>query len=289
MSAVAVVGLGAMGGRIARRLLAAGHDVAVWNRTRERMAALAELGATPTESPAAAARRADAVITMVSDPAALRAVAEGPEGVVAGARDSATVIEMSTVGPAAVARLADALAGRAGLLDAPVLGSLTEAESGSLRIFVGGPESLVERWTPLLESLGSPVHAGPLGAGAAAKLVANGTLFGTLALLGEALALADRLGLSRAAAYDVLAGTPVAAQAERRRGAIETGEYPARFSLSLARKDADLIGEAAAASGAELRLAAAARSWLADAESAGWGDRDYAAVLAHILAAREPS
>jgi 3-hydroxyisobutyrate dehydrogenase-like beta-hydroxyacid dehydrogenase len=289
MSAVAVVGLGAMGGRIARRLLAAGHDVAVWNRTRERMAALAELGATPMESPAAAARRADAVITMVSDPAALRAVAEGPEGVVAGARDSATVIEMSTVGPAAVARLADALAGRAGLLDAPVLGSLTEAESGSLRIFVGGPESLVERWTPLLESLGSPLHAGPLGAGAAAKLVANGTLFGTLALLGEALALADRLGLSRAAAYDVLAGTPVAAQAERRRGAIETGEYPARFSLSLARKDADLIGEAAAASGAELRLGAAARSWLADAESAGWGDRDYAAVLAHILAAREPS
>ncbi len=289
MSAVAVVGLGAMGGRIARRLLAAGHDVAVWNRTRERMAALAKLGATPTESPADAARRADAVITMVSGPAALRAVAEGPEGIVAGARESATVIEMSTVGPAAVARLADALAGRAGLLDAPVLGSLAEAESGSLRIFVGGPESLVERWTPLLESLGSPLHAGPLGAGAAAKLVANGTLFGTLALLGEALALADRLGLSRVAAYDVLAGTPVAAQAERRRGAIETGEYPARFSLSLARKDADLIGEAAAASGAELRLAAAARSWLADAESAGWGDRDYAAVLAHILAAREPS
>jgi 3-hydroxyisobutyrate dehydrogenase-like beta-hydroxyacid dehydrogenase len=289
MSAVAVVGLGAMGGRIARRLLAAGHDVAVWNRTRERAAELVELGATPAESPADAARRADAIITMVSDPAALRAVTEGPDGVAAGARGSGTVIEMSTVGPAAVAQLADALAGRAGLLDAPVLGSLAEAESGSLTIFVGGPEPLVERWTPLLSSLGSPAHAGPLGAGAAAKLIANSTLFGTLALLGEALALADRLGLSRVAAYDVLAATPLAGQAERRRDAIETGDYPARFSLSLARKDADLIGEAAAASGTELRLAAAARSWLADAESGGWGDRDYAAVVAHILAAREPS
>ena len=278
-----------MGGRIARRLLAAGHDVAVWNRTPERMSALVELGAAPAGSPADAARRADAVITMVSDPAALRAVTEGPDGVAAGARASGTVIEMSTVGPAAVSQLADALAGGAALLDAPVLGSLAEAASGSLRIFVGGPDSLVERWTPLLSVLGSPIHVGALGAGAAAKLVANGTLFGTLGLLGEALALADRLGLSRAAAYGVLAATPIAAQAERRRDAIETGEYPVRFSLSLARKDADLMAEAAAASGTELRLAAAARSWLAEAERASGGDRDYVAVIAHILAAREPS
>jgi 3-hydroxyisobutyrate dehydrogenase-like beta-hydroxyacid dehydrogenase len=278
-----------MGGRIARRLLAAGHEVAVWNRTPERMSALVELGAAPAGSPADAARRADAVITMVSDPAALRAVTEGPDGVAAGARASGTVIEMSTVGPAAVSQLADALAGGAALLDAPVLGSLAEAASGSLRIFVGGPDSLVERWTPLLSVLGSPIHVGALGAGAAAKLVANGTLFGTLGLLGEALALADRLGLSRAAAYGVLAATPIAAQAERRRDAIETGEYPVRFSLSLARKDADLMAEAAAASGTELRLAAAARSWLADSERASGGDRDYAAVIAHILAAREPS
>ncbi len=277
-----------MGGRIARRLLAAGHDVAVWNRTPERMSELVELGAAPAGSPADAARRADAVITMVSDPAALRAVTEGPDGVVAGARASGTVIEMSTVGPAAVSQLADALRGGAGLLDAPVLGSLAETESGSLKIFVGGPDSLVERWTPLLSSLGSPIHVGALGAGAAAKLVANGTLFGTLALLGEALALADRLGLSRDAAYDVLAVTPIAAQAERRRDSIEAGEYPVRFSLSLACKDAALMAEAAAVSGTELRLAAAARSWLADAETAGWGDRDYAAVVAHILAAREP-
>lgn len=283
MSRVAVIGLGGMGSRIARRFLDAGHDVVVWNRSPARADALVELGASEAATPAEAAGRAEAVVTMLSDPAALAEVSEGPSGIAAGAGASTTVLEMSTVGPAAVARLASALGPDTGLLDTPVLGSLTEAESGSLRIFVGGPEALVERWTPLLSALGSPRHVGPLGAGAAAKLVANTTLFGTLGLLGEALALADGLGLSRAAAFDVLAGTPLAAQAERRRAAIESGEFPARFSLALARKDADLIAAAAAEAGVDLRLAEAARARLADAEAAGLGERDYSALLEWIL------
>jgi 3-hydroxyisobutyrate dehydrogenase-like beta-hydroxyacid dehydrogenase len=283
MGTVAVLGLGGMGSRIAQRFLDAGHDVVLWNRTSERMARLEGLGAVPAASPADAAGRADVVVTMVSDPAALRAVSGGPAGVAAGITGATTLVEMSTVGPAAISRLASALPPGTGLLDAPVLGSFAEAESGSLRIFVGGPASLVERWTPLLSALGSPVHVGPLGAGAAAKLVANSTLFGALGILGEALALADGLGLSRDATFEVLAATPLAAQAERRRGQIETGEYPTRFTLSLARKDVDLILEAAASTGVDLRLVAAARTWLAEAEDAGWGDRDYAAVLARIL------
>jgi 3-hydroxyisobutyrate dehydrogenase/2-hydroxy-3-oxopropionate reductase len=283
MSTVAVVGLGAMGARIARRLLDDGYDVVVWNRTVEKAADLVQHGAASAASPADAARRADAVLTMVSDPAALRAVTEGPSGVAAGVGGSVTVIEMSTVGPAAVARLMSLLPAGAALLDAPVLGSLAEAESGSLRFFVGGSAPLVEQWMPLLSVLGTPVHAGPLGAGASAKLVANATLFGALGVLGEALALADGLGLSRETAFEVLAATPMAAQAERRREQIDTAEYPARFSLSLARKDADLIVEAAASSGVDLRLVSAARTWLADAEDVGWGDRDYAAVIARIL------
>jgi 3-hydroxyisobutyrate dehydrogenase/2-hydroxy-3-oxopropionate reductase len=286
MTSVAVIGLGAMGGRIARRLLGGDHEVVVWNRTAAKAAQLAELGAIPAASPAEAARRAEAVITMVSNPSALHAVTEGPVGVVAGAAASATIIEMSTVGPAAVARLASLLPREVGLIDAPVLGSISEAESGSLRIFVGGPASLFERWTPLLSMLGSPLHVGPLGAGAAAKLVANLTLFGTLGVLGEALALARGLGLSPDAAFEILAATPLAAQAERRRHSIETGDYPPRFPLSLAHKDADLIAGAAAVSGVDLRLAIAARAWLADADDAGLGDLDYAAVLARILGSR---
>jgi 3-hydroxyisobutyrate dehydrogenase-like beta-hydroxyacid dehydrogenase len=271
---------------MARRLLDAGHLVLVWNRSADRISALTDLGAVAAESPAEAARRAEVVITMVSDPPALRAVTEGPIGLAKGAGDSVTVIEMSTVGPDAVSRLASALPKGTGLLDAPVLGSLAEAESGSLRIFVGGPAPLVDRWAPVLTALGSPVHVGPVGAGAAAKLVANTTLFGVLSLLGEALALAKGLGLSRDAALEVLAATPLAAQAERRRPSIETGDYPARFSLSLGRKDADLIIDAATASGVELRIGAAAQTWLTEADDAGWGDRDYSAVLAWILGNR---
>jgi 3-hydroxyisobutyrate dehydrogenase/2-hydroxy-3-oxopropionate reductase len=280
MRAIAVVGLGAMGSRIAQRLLSAGHEIIVWNRTPAKLAQIIDLGATAAGSPADAARRAEVLITMVSDPAALRAVSEGDESIAAGADATLTVIEMSTVGPAGVARLASVLPAGTPLLDAPVLGSLGKAEAGSLTIFVGGPVALVEQAEPLLSSLGSVLHVGPLGAGQAAKLVANATLFSTLATLGEAIALAHALGLSKSTVYELLAATPLAGQAQRRRDAIERGDYPSRFPLALARKDAELIAEAAAAAGVDLRLIKAARTWLADAEAAGSGDRDYTALLA---------
>lgn len=283
VTTVAVIGLGAMGGRFVRRFLAAGHEVIVWNRTPEKAAELVELGAASAASSADAARRAEAVITMVADPAALRAVTEGPAGIAAGADESSTVIEMSTVGPDTVRWLASALPPESGLLDAPVLGSLSEAEAGKLQVFVGGPAPLAERWTPLLSALGSPVHVGPLGAGASAKLVANATLFGTLSLLGEVVAFADGLGLSRDVTFDVLAATPLAGPAERRRPSIEEGGYPLRFTLALARKDAELITDAARTAGVDIRLLEAARHWLADAEEAGFGDRDYSTVLARII------
>jgi 3-hydroxyisobutyrate dehydrogenase-like beta-hydroxyacid dehydrogenase len=269
---VAVVGLGAMGSRIAARLLDAGYDVIVWNRTAEKAKPLVDKGATLADSPADAAAQAEAVIVMVADPAALDSVTADLAGV--------TVIQMSTVSPAAVARLASRLPD---LLDAPVLGSISEVESGTLKIFVGGPEPLVEKWMPLLSLLGQPMHVGPVGAGTAAKLVANTTLVGLIGLLGEALALGEGLGLAREVVFDVLAQTALAQQAERRRPAVEAGDYPPRFALYLARKDAALIVEAAEAAGVDLRLVPAARSWLADAEAAGRGGDDYSAVLAEIL------
>jgi 3-hydroxyisobutyrate dehydrogenase-like beta-hydroxyacid dehydrogenase len=261
---VAVIGLGAMGSRIARRLLEAGHDVVVWNRTKNKAEGFPRI----SDTPAAAARDADVTITMVANPEALREVTKGIEPKV--------LIEMSTVGPAAIQELAKTVPK---LLDAPVLGSRSEAEQGTLHVFVGGPRELFEQHEPLLATLGTVHHVGELGAGASAKLVANSTLFGTIAMLGEALRLADRLGLSREAAFEVLAATPIAAQAERRRAALEANDYPPRFPLSLARKDADLVTAAAP----ELRLAQAAGSWLADADDASWGDRDYSSLLAWVL------
>ncbi len=272
---VAVVGLGAMGSRIAGRLLDAGYDVVVWNRTAEKAKPLVERGASLAASPADAAARAEALITMVTDPAALDSVTRDLAGV--------TVIQMSTVGPAAVARLASTLPE---LLDAPVLGSIGEAASGALKIFVGGPELLVEKWTPLLSVLGQPMHVGPVGAGSAAKLVANATLVGLIGLLGESLALGEGLGLPSDVVFDILATTALAQQAERRRAAVESGDYPPRFALSLARKDAELIVEAAADARVDLRLVPAARSWLAEAEAAGLGGADYSAVLAQILSTK---
>jgi 3-hydroxyisobutyrate dehydrogenase-like beta-hydroxyacid dehydrogenase len=264
---LAVIGLGAMGSRIARRLLDAGHDVVVWNRTRSKAEGFPQIA----DSPGEATRNVDAAITMVANSQALREVT----------RDIAppTLIEMSTVGPAAIHELRAALPTEVELLDAPVLGSRSEAESGTLHVFVGATPELYERWAPLLTALGTPHHVGELGAGASAKLVANSTLFGAIGVLAEALRLADRLGLSRDAAFEVLAATPIAGQAERRREALETNNYSPRFPLSLAHKDAELVTQAAP----DLRLAQAARSWLADADEASWGERDYSALLAWVL------
>jgi 3-hydroxyisobutyrate dehydrogenase-like beta-hydroxyacid dehydrogenase len=285
VSTVAVIGLGAMGGRFARRFLAAGHDVVVWNRTTEKAAELVELGAASVESPADAARRAEAVITIVADPAALRAVTEGPDGIAAGADGSTTVIEMSTVGLGAVRGLATALPPETGLLDAPVLGSLSEAESGTLLVFLGGPHRLAKRWIPLLEALGSVLIAGPLGAGASAKLVANATLVGSLTLLGETIALAEHLGLGRKLTMNLLSSTPLSLASERRRAQLESGEFPLRFRLALARKDAELIQKAAVAAGVDARVLAAAATWFAEADDAGLGDQDYSTILARIIEA----
>jgi len=284
VSSVAVLGLGAMGSRVAHRLVETGHDVVVWNRSAEKAHDLVAAGATGVETPAEAARQAQTVITMVADPPALAAVTEGQGGLAAGSDDSTTVINMSTVGPAAVERLAAVLPSGTALLDAPVLGSLPEAESGTLTIFVGGDEAEVERTAPILRVLGSPIHVGKVGAGSAAKLVANFTLFGVLGIIGEALVAADALGLSRESTFDVLAATPIAAQAERRRPAIESVEYPPRFALSLARKDVELL--TAAVARLDLRVLEAARSWLVDADTAGRGREDYAAVLAQIMGAQ---
>ena len=283
MTQVAVIGLGAMGGRFARRFLDARHEVIVWNRTPEKAAELVELGAVAAESPADATRRAEVVVTVVADPAALRAVTEGPDGIAAGADGSTTVIEMSTVGPIAIRWLSSALPPDTGLLDAPVLGSLSEAEDGTLLVFAGGPHRLVKRWMPLFADLGSVLVAGPLGSGAGAKLVANATLVGTIALLGETIALADRMGLSREVSMEILASTPLSLAAKRRRDQLETGEFPLRFRLALARKDAELIHETAAAAGVNARVLAAAAEWFAEAEEAGLGDEDYSTVLSRII------
>ena len=283
MASVAVIGLGAMGRAIASRLLGTGHEVVVWNRSAGPADALVAEGAVAASSPADAAGRVDFVITMVSHHGALRAVAAGPDGILAGATPGTTMLQMATVGPAALSRLAERMPEGVELVDCPVLGSISEAESGTLSVFVGGDHRRAEA---VLSSLGRIVPVGPVGAGSAAKLVANSTLFGVLGVLGEAIALGDGLGLPREATFEVLAASPLGAQAERRRGPLEAGEVPLRFGLALALKDARLVVEAAEAAGVSLPMAEAAKGWLSRAVADGRGDDDYSALLAHI--ARQP-
>jgi 3-hydroxyisobutyrate dehydrogenase-like beta-hydroxyacid dehydrogenase len=272
-----------MGGRIAARLLAGGHRVVVWNRTPARAADLVRAGAEQAASPAAAVEGVAVAITMVADPAALAAVSSGPSGFCSALRPGQTLLELSTVGPAAVARLRSEVPEGVAVVDAPVIGSIEAAEGGTLTIFVGGIDADVERVRPLLTQLGTPIHVGAPGAGAAAKLVANSTLFGVLTAFGEAVALADCLGLDRETTFAVLEHTPLASQVGRRRDAIARHSYPPRFGLSLARKDAALVAEAAHEAGVTMPVAEAALSWLEAAERAGAGASDYAAVLETIL------
>jgi 3-hydroxyisobutyrate dehydrogenase/2-hydroxy-3-oxopropionate reductase len=216
-------------------------------------------------------------------------VSEGRDGVCATGRADLLVVEMSTVGPDAIRRLESALPEGVPLIDAPVMGSLAEAEAGRLMILAGGRHEHVERARHVLDDLGTVVRIGQVGSGAAAKLVVNATLFGVLTTFGEAIALADRLGLARDDTYRALSTGPLAAQVARRRAAIERGDYPPRFALRLACKDADLINEHVRAAGLELPVQEAARAWLAAAQSEGRGGDDYTAVLATVVGRRTGS
>lgn len=282
MAKLAFCGLGQMGAPMAARLLDAGHDVTVWNRTPERAEPLRERGAAVAATPAEAARGAEGAFTMLADPDALEQVVFGKGGLAESLGPGSTVIEMSTVGPAAIAQLAERLPAGVDLVDAPVRGSVAAATEGSLRILVGASDQAFARWAPVLEALGIPTHTGPVGTGAAMKLVNNLTVLGLTGVAAEALALARGLGLETGPALDLLAQTPLGSWVEYVRGKVQSGEYPPNFKLSLAEKDLRLALDAAAEAGLSLRIADAARSWLADAERAGLDGMDHTAVIGFV-------
>ena len=289
MAKLAFCGLGRMGEPMARRLLGSSDELVVWNRTPDKARGLVERGARQATSPAEAASGADAVFTMVSSAGALEEVVfgagdggEGGDGVAAGLAAGATLVEMSTVGPDAVRSMAERLPDGVGVLDAPVLGSIPQAEDGTLKVFAGGPDDVFERWRPVLERFGTPVHVGPLGAGAAMKLVANSTLGALMSALAEALALADALGLDQGLVLDVLSDSPIGRTAKSKRERIETGQYVPNFTLALAAKDMRLVTDAAEKGSVDAKLAAAARAHFQSAEAAGLGELDYSAVIAHV-------
>lgn len=281
--AVAVIGLGAMGSRFAGRLLDCGLRVVVWNRSPGKAAALVARGAKEVRSPADAARQAGTIITSLPDADSVFALTQGRDGIGAGIGPGGLLIEMSTIGPDAISTLRNMLPEDSALVDAPVLGSIAEAETGTCLVFAGGPDGAVRDADRVLSHLGKVQHCGELGSGAAAKLVANAALLSAVCALGEVLSLADRLGLPRDLTFKVLAATPLGEQARKRRPAIEQRCFPARYSLYLAAKDSELITKASTlARGQSLRLLAGTKAWFHEALYAGWGHHDYTVVLERI-------
>jgi 3-hydroxyisobutyrate dehydrogenase-like beta-hydroxyacid dehydrogenase len=192
-------------------------------------------------------------------------------------------IDMSTVGPDTVRSIAARLPVGVAVVDAPVRGSASQATEGRLEIFVGARDEDFERVRPILESLGSVIHVGGLGAGAAMKLVANLTLGAAITAVGEALTLGEALGLGRAPLLDMLEGSQLAPAVRVKRANIESGDYPPNFKLRHAAKDLRLVMEAATRAGRDLKVSAAARAWLDSAVEKGAADLDYSAVVATII------
>ena len=278
MTAVAVLGLGAMGRAIAARLLGAGHDVRVWNRTPGRDDELVTAGARRSTTPADAVREADVVITMVTDPPALEAVLFGPDGAAPAIPDSATLIDMSTVGPTEISSVVERIAPVV-VLDAPVLGSVPSVESGSLVILAGGERAVFDRHTELLSLLGTPIYVGPSGSGAWLKLVNNAAGTAALVAVGELLALTDRAEIDLDVALDSLAAGPLASLIERWRPRLTGEDHASYFRLTLARKDLAITFDEAERKGTELTVAEAAAARCDEAIGAGLGDEDFGAVV----------
>jgi 3-hydroxyisobutyrate dehydrogenase len=287
---VGFAGLGRMGFPMARNVLGAGFRLLVWNRTAARCAALADEGAEAVREPASLAA-ADVVVTMLTDGTAVHSVLV-ESGLLAAMRPETVVLEMSTVGPAAIARLAAEAEPRGvRVLDAPVSGSVSVAEAGQLFAMVGGDEDAYERATPVLDAITKGhILLGPSGAGAAMKLAVNTMIAVTNESLAETLALAERFGIEPERAYDVLAGGVLASPfVLYKRGAfLDPDAEPVAFTTDLMRKDLSLAVALADELGLELPAAAAAAEVLDDATHRGLGKADMASVL-RVLLSRDPT
>lgn len=283
---VAFLGMGRMGSRVASRVAAAGFPTTLYNRTRARAEEVAAAtGASVGDTPAAAARDADVVMTMLADGPAVEAVYRGDDGVLSALRPETVAVDLSTTGPDFVRRLGAMVAEKgASLVDAPVSGSIATAESAKLMIMIGGGDADVERVRPVLEAAGSMIiHVGPPGAGATMKLAVNAVVFGLNQSLSESLVLAERAGIERTAAYEVFANSAIAAPVVHyRRAAFEhPGEIPPSFTIDLAIKDLGLILALAREVGAAMPQTEGNVAVMQSAAAAHGGD-DISAIAEHL-------
>jgi 3-hydroxyisobutyrate dehydrogenase len=279
---VGLIGLGNMGSAVAERLLDAGYDLVVHNRSREKTEAAVARGATAAESPADLAARSEVVLTSLSDDAALESVSAS---LVEAARPGTVLVDLSTVSPGASARVAS-LAERAsvGYLRAPVSGNPSVVRAGNLTFIVSGPADALERAEPVLRAIGSTIHVvGDAEQARIVKLAINLVIAGLAQLMSEALVLAESSGVSResllATLGDSAAGAPFV---KYKTEPLLRDDYSATFTSALMEKDLDLVLEAAEAADVRLPLAGELKALIRSAIEAGYGEDDFMALFLHL-------
>lgn len=278
---IGFMGLGIMGLPMAENILQAGWELTVYNRSRERTAILAELGARVAATPRELAEHADVVVCMVTGPEAVYALLTGEDGCAHGLREGTVFVNMSTVSPAYAREIASGLEPLGvEYVDAPVSGSKKPAMEGSLVILAGGPDDTVAALEPLFLAMGRQVvRCGGVGRGSMAKMAVNMLLGAMMASLGETLAFGRRGGLDDDVLFEIINSGPLACGLfGLKEEMLRSGYYPAQFPLRHMAKDLKFALDTAYETGAAVPAAASMQQLYRSAAARGLGDMDFAAV-----------
>ena len=282
MANLGYVGLGVMGGRMAARLLAKGHSVTGFNRTRSKAEALAGDGLRVADTPRDVAAAADVTFVMVANSAALREVADGPNGIIAGLGHGKMLVDMSTVSPVVSRELA-ARARETGarMVDAPVSGSVLTLEQGKLSIMVGGDRPTFDRVRPILEDIGPKVtYVGANGLAVSMKIATNISVAVQMLAFAEGVLLAEKSGIARETAVDVMTNSAIGSPMLRYRGPFVL-QMPdqAWFDTTMMQKDLQLALDMGRDLRVPLPTTSTANEWLTATRAMGLSDADFAAVF----------
>ena len=288
MANLGYVGLGVMGGRIAKRLLDAGHTVTGYNRTKAKADWLIDEGMHWADSPCEVAEAADIVFSMVTDTKAVRAITQGSDGIIAGLTPGKIYVDMSTMSPAYSRELAEQVASTgAHMLDAPVSGSVITLEQGKLSVMVGGTEAVYHQVKPILQDIGPKVtYVGDNGLAVAMKLATNLSLAVQMTAFSEGVLLAEKSGIKRETAVEVLLNSVIASPMVIYRGPfILQQPDEAWFDCNMMQKDMQLALEMGRELEVTLPTTAVTNELLTAARGLGLAHLDFAAifnVLAHL-------
>lgn len=285
---IGFAGLGLMGGRMARHYLDKGFPLTVWNRTAERCAPLVAAGAAQAHTPRELAERSDVVVACVSDPPAVERLLFAEDGILGAARPGLTYLETSTISPSLARRADEALRAKgARMLEAPVTGSKTGAEKGSLILMTGGPRALHDELMPVMMAIGArAIYCGEMGQGSVVKLIGNGLISFMLEGLCEGLVLARKAGIAQDTLLEVVMASGYQSPYFPFKGAaIAKRDWDTHFSIDLLVKDQTLALEEGSTRGVPMPGLAAIREVFQSARARGFGHEDIAAVFKVIESA----